>query len=241
MSPRRRRRYPSQVVIPSQQPARETAYIPLVQADMLQKRHLQQALKSGYVRSEPYVISQYDARPINCIDFVSTFADAEQTGNDTRVFTYSVPAGRVAVLRRLDIRYYVSGADPRDQATGAPLAFATLTMAVDGNSLDQLNNLRIDDAVCGVFPAATTDVVWSSGLSLPLYALAPSRSSVTLTFSLFGAAIATYNFAFVAPLLHGNLLLEQGVNPTSEPGTLWAVPTFPSDRAVRDLTDPPGG
>ena len=234
---RRFRRYPSQVVVPSQAPARNPAFIPLVQADMLQKRGLQHAFKSGYVRPEPYVISQYDARPINCIDFVNTFTAAEQAGADVRTFTYNVPAGRVAVLRRLDVRFYVTGATGRDAITAAPLAATSLSVSVDGIPLDQLNNIRIDDAVCGFFPIAGVTTSWQNGLSFPLYAIAPPRSAVAVRVALVGASIATFDFAFVAPVLYGNLLLEQGINPTSEPGTLWAVPTFPSSRAVRDLTE----
>lgn len=169
---------------------------------------------AGSIKPAPFVLSNFDARPINCIDFVDTFTTAEQAGGDTFIATFNVPQGRVGVFRRLQLRVYMSAA-ARDAVTGAPTEVLNLSFAINGNAVDQFNNIRVDDAICS--PTFTV------GLDIPLYFIAPPESSVTITIN--NTAGGTV-FAFVAPILSGNLLLAEGVNLNSEPGTQNPLPTL---------------
>lgn len=185
------------------------AYQPLKHADLRVIKEVEYARETpGFKRPKPYTLSTFDARPINAVDFVDTFTAADLTA-DLFTGTYTVPAGRTAIFRRLSLRAYMSDAAlARSAVTGAPLAALTMSFLIDGNAVDQVNNIRVDDAVC--------TPTFQSPLEIPLYFLAPALSVVTLSIA---NATGGIDFAAVCPVITGNLLLSEGVNPTSEPGT----------------------
>lgn len=165
----------------------------------------------GSIKPKPYVLSSFDARPINCIDFLDTFSAGEVVGD---VFTgsYIVPPGRVAIFRNLSLRVYMSVLG-RDAVTGAPVAALTMNIFVSAGVVDQVNNIRVDDAIC--------TPTFSAPLVMPLYFLAPPEAVLTLQIT---NATAAMDITTCAPMLSGNLLLAEGVNPTSEPGTHAPLP-----------------
>lgn len=218
---RRYRRLERQYSIPSQAPALGVPFTPGRQADIAVTAPFAKRGRAGNTRPEPYVLTQFDARPVACIDFVETFSTAEQTGADSRTFNYIVPQGRTAIIRRLGLRVYMD-VEARGEISGAPLAAITAGFQINGVAVDQANNIRVDDAICGVVLVGASVCAFERGLDVPLYFLAPSESTVSLIVT---NAEAGFDFAFVAPILTGNLLLSEGVNPTSEPATKVAIPT----------------
>lgn len=176
------------------------------------KRGVDKRERPGATKAKPFVLSTFDARPINAIDFLDTFTATEQVAGDTFTCTYAVPEGRVAVFRNLALRVYMSAAS-RDAVTGQPTEAITLSFLVNGAAVEQVNNIRVDDAICT--PA------FQVGLNLPLYFLAPPSATVSLILS--NTAGGT-QIAFAAPLMSGTLLQAEGVNPTSEPGTHAPLP-----------------
>lgn len=223
----RYRRLQKQTVIPSQDQSRIIPYSDRFQADIAQFAPMRGTFPQGYTRPEPWVVTQFDARPINAIDFVKTFTAAEQAGPaDSLTFSFAVPAGRTAILRNLSLRVFMSDLR-RNVLTAQPTAVLTAGFAIDNNAVDQYNNIRVDDAICGVIAGATSDVLWQMPLQVPLYFIAPEGSTVSLT--IVNSTVGT-DINFAAPVLTGNLLLSEGVNPSSEPGTKCAVPVWGADR-----------
>lgn len=222
MKLRFRSRRERQNVVPSQTLPRLTPYSNRIQMDIVQQHNLRSKKPDGYTRPEPWVITQFDARPINAYDFIATFSAAEQAGADSRQFDYIVPPGKVAIARRLLLRIYMTVAN-RDAVTGAPNAAITMTALVNNGPVDQVNNIRVDDAINAVVAGAFFPGV----MDIPLYFIAPPDSTISL---LFTNATAATDFALISPTLTGNLLLAEGVNPNSEPGTKCAVPIWGADR-----------
>lgn len=223
---RRFRRLPRQEVIPSQIPPNNTPYISTPQTDLRAAKRYASDGPVGYQRAEPYVVSQFDARPINGVDFLKTFSTAEQAavnGTALATFTFNVPDGKIAIFRNFFTRFYTT-ASPR-ATNGAPSQTCTLAIAVNNNPADPVALHHISDAVCGpyVSPTAGQFVSTDAGLNIPLYFIAPAKAAVTFTYTL-----TANTFTFIQPVITGNLLLDHGLNPNYEPGTQAAVPTFPS-------------
>lgn len=230
--PRRLRQLRQQYTVNSQTPSRLPAYAPIKQADIIKPDALQYQQPTGFTKPDPYVLTTFPARPINAQDFISTFTTAEQTaavGAALGVFGFIVPPQYVAVIQRLQLRVWVNktGAiDPYDATTGAPNVQLQLDMHQHNNAIDQYNNLRVDAAVCNpVLIDAARAVPPVYGIDLPMYFLADGGAVVNTRLTLLQGA-GTFTFKFVQPILYGTLLLAEGVNPKSEPGTKTPLPTF---------------
>lgn len=189
----------------------------LVDADLRFKRKFEREYILGRVynrapKATPYTLTTFDARPVNTIDFVHTFAAAEQVGGDSFTTEFTVANDRTAILRRLDLRVYMSAAS-RDVVTGAPTETLIGSFLIDGYAVPQARLMRLDDAICSP--------TFMLGMSIPLYIIAQGGSVVS--FKLDNTAGGT-TFALVAPVITGNLILSSGVNPNSEPGTKAPLP-----------------
>lgn len=219
---KRKRRLPSQVPLQSQEPSTFDPYFispHVTEAPIDQLQLLQQYIDAPYDLGQPptqaFVMTQYDARPINCYDHLFTYTAAEQAalaGTATATFAYKVPAGRVMVARDLQIAAWFT-ADPFGGAGGAPNTLVTASFRVGGAVIPGANNLNID----GCIQSAT---VFRPHYKIPLYFLAFEGETVQLRIT---CTVTT--FTRVTPLFHTNMLLASGINRTSETGTQEPIPT----------------
>lgn len=226
MTMRRRKRFarytkPDQTpIVPTLTPPHGVPYSPDFQADIQDQQKYRDAPRlPGAPDARPYVLTQYDARPINCIDFQKTFTTAEQTaaaGATSALFAYSVPPGRTAVVRTVRVRAYIDqngGAAVRNATTGAPQVSLNLDMLLNGDVMPEWADLRVDDAV--------STPTFASDVDIPTYFVAPAESQITMRLTILSPA---HLFAFVMPTFRGQLILSDGVNIPSEPGTKIPLP-----------------
>lgn len=218
---KRRRRLPSQVPLAAQElsitdPYFATTHIadaPIDQMQLLQQ-YLDAPYDLGQPATEAFVISHYDARPINAYDHNFTYTAVEQValaGTATASFSYKVPAGRVMVARDLQLAAWFT-ADPFGGVGGAPNVLVTASFRIGGAVIPGANNMNVDGAI----QSAT---VFRPYLKIPLYFLAFEGETVQLRIT---TTVTT--FTRVAPLFHTNMLLASGINRTSEPGTQNEIP-----------------
>lgn len=145
-------RPPRQHVIPSQRRSPRTPYYPGVQADVENLQQIIQPHVPGQgTAPSAYVISTYDARPINSVDWqTQSGTDAsdfgyvvgggtEGPGGDAYVLSqtfYTVPAGYQAVLRNYHILMIpATGEQPSNNVFGPNNEsnfLATVSILVDG-------------------------------------------------------------------------------------------------------------
>lgn len=204
---------------PSQRPSRVAPFGSTDIADIASQLDLDGRFPFGFARSNAEVTTGYEARPVNCIDFVSTVTQTEldaMAGQSQGDVFYTVPQGRVAVVRRIGVRTYLTGANPRDAATGAPAARVRLDVFVGEDA--QLGftprplagpGVRIDDSI-------VTPTFNDARVDLDTYFLLDELQVLRCRFVIENAP--TWVIDQIQPTITGQLLLKKGIDLNSEPG-----------------------
>lgn len=210
--------------IPSQQELIGQAYRANFQADIESSEETTLApwqTELGMPRSRPYVLSIFDALPLNATQFQQTFTATEQAaalGQAVASFSYVVPNGYMALVRLFEPSIYCTAiaAPPavRDAATGAPAVEIEMSVLIDGVAVNQLSGLRIDDCVRG--PS------FFAPFTVPAYVVALPGQTITTRYEIGNAA--DFTFAFVGHKMSGQLLLRRGVDRDAEPATSYPLP-----------------
>lgn len=142
-------RQPRHGNLPAQQPSRRVPFAPSSQADISQFPPLQKPHEPGYGGPPPvYVVSTYDARPLNAVDFqTQTGSHPDDTGwenqNGSSEYTesstfYEVQPGFVGVLKNwhlIIVPFQGDDYDPGNPvfaANGASNFWITLSILVNG-------------------------------------------------------------------------------------------------------------
>lgn len=216
--------YPEQENIPSQRVPDRIPYAPslgdLQRSSELQPPHPAAPPPPG----NQYVVSTYDARPINAVDFqTQSGTNADDTGFDpdagpyfTSSIFYDVPEGRVAVVRDFHILMVPQQGEPAGETpcgilcpNGASNFRITFTMFVNGVAQEGMSNI----------------VSWGipfGDVFGECYFLAGPNDRIE--FRVTGNAAGPGSAWFQALLsLHGNLLKQQGNEIQYEPGSQRAV------------------
>ena len=211
-----------QQVIPSQLLPDRKAYAPLKQADIEQQDQWDGPDGWGVPNVEPYVLSSFDARPINAIDFIastgSNAADTFGAGIALASTFYTVPPGRVAIVRDWDVvcnPQAASGGAVLD-GNGSSRFFARLSFFINGIVQDQMSSV-----VLGSLPFGS---VFNQ-----TYLVANENDVIEMRLSGLSQANplnldATTTFFQVLSTFHGNLLLSKGLQANTEPGAKVSLP-----------------
>lgn len=237
--PPRRSGYPPQYNVPSQAPSHRTPYMPGEnQADISQFPALQRPHEAGYGGAPPvFVVSTYDARPINGVDFNTysgtnaggtanpdTGFDASAGGGGpffTSSLFFAAQAGRVAVLRDWQISLTPATGEELGGELGNPIFHAS-----------GASNFRIvlDFLVDGVFQEAHSGrVIWQAAFGDVFgdsYILA--QPGQTIEMRITGNSPGGSSWAQALMSMHGNLLLAKGYQVEFEPGSDSPIPVHES-------------
>lgn len=214
---------PSQVNVPSQEPSRRRTYQP----SGIDVAPPLPPMRIGQAGPPPvYVISTYDARPIDCTDFnTQSGSNAKDTGYDgttvpgtgyeTSSVFFDVPQGRVAVLRDWHIlsvpQFGPLSASPFN-ANGSAAMNVSISILVNGNFQLGYSSIRSYALPFGdVFGECY--VVAEPG----------DEIEVRVDGGLTEAAIGGSWYQMLISL-HGQLLLAKGREATFEPGTDAVLP-----------------
>lgn len=212
---RRPRRYPKQYNIPSQAPAAGLPYDPTYQPDVQDFWRLQQRHPQGTGPQLSYVVTTFDARPIQAHDFLVTDGVSDQLGVSSVAFTFETPRGAARIYRSWFIEARLVPDDtPLVNANGFPARqnAATMSIIVDGVFQEGFAGVQI--------PLLVT----SGSIESECYVLADEGQ--VLTFQL----LTTDAFITDAQLMmHGNDLLSTELPIEFEPGTQVALPVTPRD------------
>ena len=202
-------KYPPQYNVPSQAPAAGLPYNPEIQPDVQDFPILQRRHPPGTAPYLSYVVTTYDARPIQAHDFLVTDGVSSQVGVNTVEFSFETPIGRVRAFKSWSLEARLIPDDqPLLNPEGFPSAQDVAVMSVIVN---------------GVFQEGF------SGVNIPLLVASGSIESEcyflvdegqTLTFRL-----STFGFITDAQLMmYGNSLLSTELPIEFEPGTTVALP-----------------
>lgn len=213
------RRYPvigRAPATPSQRPSRVAPFGSVDIADIASQLDLHGPFPMGYARSNGEVQTSFEARPVNCIDFVSSVTQTEldaMAGQTQGFVFYTVPVGRVAVVRRISTRAWVNGANPRDVATGAPVCRLRLDTFVNNDAVTGLNpdpqntpGFRLDDAV-------VTNTFNDARVDIDTYFLIDEGGVLQLRYVIENA----FTIQYIQAIVTGQLLLKKGIDLNSEP------------------------
>lgn len=229
-------RMPRHPNLPAQQPSRRTPFSPTVQADIAQFPPLQQPHEPGYGGPPPvYVVSTYDARPVNAVDFhTETGTDPRDTGwdsnNGSAIFDtsstfYTVQPGFIGVLKNwhlLIVPYQGNDFDP-----------ANPVIAPNGASNFQIT---ISILVNGTFQNGMTAITsWAAAfgdLFSECYVLA--NEGDTIEFRIDAPGASRWSQALVA--LYGQLLVSEGMQLQFQPATKAIIPVH--ETAVTPVNRP---
>lgn len=179
-------------------------------------------LREAYEMPPAYVVTTYDARPINGSDFstfsgnnpADVFNDAALSGITMHTY-YQVPPGFVAVIREYEIDAvckYVDPADPVISPDGASLFSARVNFWVDGNPVNQ--------------NSWTTWTLPFGTLKGKTYFIAQEYSIVELRVQPLGGDGSAPAFRQCLSKIYGNILLSRGFNPVFEPASHDSIPTL---------------
>lgn len=146
------------------------------------------------------VVSSYDARPINALDFEKFFIFPLGTAPNFSA-QFIVPDGKVAVLK--NVSWHLAG-------EGYILDAFGLLSAV---------SFRVDILVDGIFDNQYQNLTFPIADNLPVYVIANSGQLVELRITF---PLGQINSAEIH--LYGQLLLASGRATNYEPGTQYAVP-----------------
>lgn len=215
-------RYPTQYNVPSQAPSNIPPYDPTLQADASQFPIYQAPHQLGYGGVPPvYVVSTYDARPINATDF-TTFSgtNPNDTGFNpspgsyaTASIFYTVQPGRAGVLRDWDIMALfgptLDGTSPIIGINGTSNVAVSLSFLVDGVFQEAMAGLVLWELPFGqVFGEA--------------YILASEGQTIEMRLTILDQADYVFNQVLMS--MHGNLLLSRGDQLSYQPGTINVLP-----------------
>lgn len=233
LRPRRPRGQQMQTAMPSQAPSSLTPFMPGAQPDMYGMSALQAPHEHGYGGPPPvYVISTYDARPINAVDF-NTYTGANKggaanpdigfDGQGGPYFTsstfYLVQPGRVAVLREWQLLLVPNEGEPIPEggpviaANGTSNFRVTISFLVDGTFQEGMSGLTTWNTAFG-------------DLFGECYILAQPGQTIEMRVT-GGTQIFPTGSNWLQALMsmHGNLLLSRGQQVEFEPGTDATLPT----------------
>lgn len=218
--------------VPSQQPSGRVPYFPGAQADIAIASPLQRPHEHGYGGQAPgYVMTTYDARPFNAVDFVTqTGTHPDDTGQTdegpfvTSSTFYTVPPGRVAILRNWHALIVpengenYDGGNPVFRTSGASNFLVSISLLVDGVFQLGMSGIR-------TWAAAFGDVFSDC------YVVAAEGQTIECRLS-----SVTGQSAWAQGLvsLYGQLLLAQGMQPEFEPGTYATIPVH-DQRATAEI------
>lgn len=218
---------PDQHNIPSQEPVSRVPYYPVRNADVEGYTELQKPHPNGdFGPAGVYVVSTFDARPVQAIDFMT------MTGNQLGTFGYTdqgwapfggpynlirtyylVPAGRTAILREWEISGVPQAGEggPPINANGASTFFWRLQFFVNGQLVPEYS------PVIGAIPFGN--------VAGECYVVAPQSSVIEmrLTPGINGYSLgATFYQCLCA--MRGNLLFYRGLPTDFEPATSATLP-----------------
>jgi len=208
---------PQQHAIPSQAVEETVPYDPLRQPDVAQFQYAQQKIPFGTLADGTFVVSTYDSRPINCIDF--------RTGNEIREepfdpfqsqivrWSYTAPPGRVAVLRGWSLNAAVGRDDggnlftPDGQLEGSN-SFANIDFLINDAAVTQYSGIR-------------SESIFFGNDSGEVFIIVPELATLTLRVAIQQTGVT---FITSEAKLYGNLLLASGSVLPYEIGSQTPVP-----------------
>lgn len=213
--------------IPSQNPAQEIPYFPGRQADVAQFARLRGPIPHGYAPGGAFVVSTYDSRPINCIEFSHTRTLQQNFGiNSSRnvaTSTFVVPEGRTCILREWSADIYwltlhTAGLTSSVVSTnGAPQAPVQIDFLVNGAAVPEFSGLTTGQFCFGSVSGETFIIV-PEGQTLQFVLTRidfPNGNSGQLSNILFEQVDTT---------LLGQLILSTGQTPDFEIGNQEPLP-----------------
>lgn len=230
MHPHRRRQNPMRQNLPAQAPSTREPFAPSQQADAEQFPPLQKQHESGYGGQPPvYVISTFDARPINAVDFQTRSGnhpddigflpidDLDPLANYALAeCNYTVQPGRVGVLKAIHIAIVPAQGELFDEGhpifapNGASNFRCVYTILVDGVPQEGFAGIVTWDGAFGdIF--ADCYVLAQEGQTITL------RVQTTQNESMFFQALM---------ILSGTLLQATGKAVNFEPATDAAIPVY---------------
>jgi hypothetical protein len=241
MTRTRRPRPPyAQSSMPSQAPSTLTPFMPgTMSPDMQGMGELQKKHKHGYGGAPPvYVISTFDARPVNAVDFnVYSGTNAGGTAHPdtgwhpqfaplpappffTSSLFYTVQAGRVAAVRDWQITVAPATGEELGGELGNPIFYP-------GGPTPMSNfRLTISFLVDGVFQEGHSGLVnWQAAfgdIAGECYILARPFQTIELRISGINPGGSSWNQALMS--MHGNLLQDHGWQVQFEPCTDVTLP-----------------
>lgn len=220
--------------IPSQQPSNRVPFEAKVQADVSQFPPLQAPHPSGYDKAPPvYVVSTFDARPINATDFQTQSGNTPaDTGfsplggpyQSSSIF-FTVPAGYAAILRQYQI--LMVPAKGETNAEGTPI----FTANGAGNVLSVLSFLVNGNFQPGQASITSWGLAFGDGFG-PLYILANEGDVVEMRLTTSGAGTSSWHQALLS--MQGNLLQKKGAQLQFVPGTDAVIPVHESAAKLLD-------
>lgn len=158
----------------------------------------------GTISQNVEVISTFDTRPINAIDFYfASSTSVEPTG--TAQFLFTVPSGYVAVLR--GFKYAL-------QTIFTPFnrSWVTCTVNINGSAVQNYNALQLGQVV--------NDLV-------PIHAIAKEGDIIEIAVTILAAILPPGTITIdVAAEMHGNLLLSRGLPSNFEIGNIKPAKTI---------------
>ena len=224
-----RRKRPIQTNIPSQEPVRRTPYFP-GDRDIQQFSQFKGAIAEPGKSPSTYVVSIFDARPINSVDW-STYSGthpddtdpvADVGGGGVIASTFfTVPLNNRAILRDWHLLVVpeagttdVDGDFPVFFASGASNFFVRLSFLVNGIFQPAMSNRAIWNLPFGdAFGNAY--IIADAGDTIEMRVTGGTHSSG-------GSQQSSWFQAIMA--MHGNLLVDTGKQPQFEPGTDAIIP-----------------
>lgn len=243
---------PAQHPVPGQNPPLPPPFVPRTQPDMITQRDFRDGQLPNAIAREaaPFVVTQYDGRPINGVDFnfrlaqraVNTAVDASTELNQY-FYEYEVPQKWIAVLRGLTVMLRandgVSG--PLDDPAAmnitmdADILSFTLSVQINGATVAGMENIDI-------WPATMESV------DLECYVVANPGDVISAQIYVLTDidASAAWVVSSSAVYFYGNFMPATGIQAEQAVGTLDPVPvavassvTMPQNTTPREQATVP--
>lgn len=249
----RRRNTPQKPNIPSQRPSARIPYMPGgVQPDVAPFPALQAPHVHGYGGPAPvYVVSTYDARPNNAVDFqTQSGTNPDDTGfnpypngvpesdpiqySESSIF-YRVPPGRVAVARDYHLIIVPAQGEAVNVGGEGPPDYENPIFAPSG-----AGNFRIviDFLVNGILQEGMSGIVSWAGAFGDIfgecYVIGEPGDVIELRIRANEGPPVGSTWYQAIMSLHGNLLLATGKQAQFEPGTDAIIPVKESSVTINE-------
>lgn len=217
--------------VPSQAPSRRVPYSPVQQEDVWSTEGMRGAKPIGYPPSGSFVVSAYDARPTQAIDFAKRFrvqeGDRVFLNGDveplavarTAEFVIPIPPAATAVLKEIEFSVEIPNDPSEDDGIidrwGFPSddlinAEARISILVNNSPVPEWGDLLQPDNLF-------------APIRLSSYILIPGGQNLTFQFYFRNANDAINNFVMYGTM-YGNYLLSKGTSLPEEPVNTEALP-----------------